>query len=162
MATIDQSKVPFPSRRQFRLYSFVCDLYAPARIAGRKSSIFESGPQKDIEAADGTYQYPPDFTGVHAFYEPTPEFTNVSPVGLNKEENIFTSDKWHLFDDQEINDQWLIVMRGSRVKHPLIGRGWIVQGNSEIITSSVRRPVRSAWVYAKLSPTSVIPVTPTL
>ena len=160
MATIDQSKVPFPSRRQFRLYSFVCELYRPVRLTNRKSSIFDNGTQTDIEAADGTYQYPPDYTGVKSFYEPTPEFTNISPVGLNKEENIFTSDKWHFFDDQEINDQWLIVMRGSRVKTSLIGRAWIVQGNSEIITSSIRRPVHAAWVYAKLSPSKVIPVPP--
>ena len=159
MPTIDQSRVPFPSRRQQWLYTFVCDLYRPGRLAPRTDSIFDRAGDTDIEAGGGQYDDPaaPDYTGVKCFYEPTPEFTNVSPLGLNKEENIFTSDKWHFFDSQEINDEWLIVMRGAAVPTSLIGRAWIVQGNSEIITSSLRRPVHAAWVYAKLSPTAVIP-----
>ena len=157
MPPVDQSRVPFPSERQERLYTFTCELYRPVRIQSRSASIFDTGSQPDIEAADGTYQYPPDYTGVKSYYEPTPEFTNASPLGLNKEENVFTSDKWHFFDTQEINDAWLIVMRGAAVPNSLIGRAWIVQGNSEIIASVSSRPVFAAWVYAKLSPSSVIP-----
>ena len=155
--TIDQQRVPFPSSRQRRLYSFRVSLYRPSAITGRAPSIFAPGGNADIEAADSKYAAAPDYINVPCLYEATPEFTNVSPLGLNKEENIFTSDKWHFLADQEISDDWLIVLTACRVKTSLIGRVWTVQGNSEIVTTGVRRPVHKQWVYAKLSPTGIIP-----
>lgn len=153
----NQKNVPFPSNRQRRLYSFRVSLYRPSALTGRPSSIFDTGGKTDIEAADSKYTDPPDYINVPCLYEATPEFTVVSPLGLNKEENIFTSDKWHFLADQDINDDWLIVLTACRVNTSLIGRVWTVQGNSEIVTTGVRRPVHKQWVYAKLSPTGIIP-----
>ena len=153
---INQQNVTFPSSRQRRLYTFRVSLYRPSTLTGRAPSIFDINTT-DIEAADNKYAGAPDYINVPCLYEATPEFTEVSPVGLNKEENIFTSDKWHFLADQEINDDWLIVLTACRVKTSLIGRVWTVQGNSEIVNTGARRPVNKQWVYAKLSPTRIIP-----
>ena len=127
-------------------------------------SLYEPKPlaavSGDFEAADESFLAVPSWTNVPAFYEPTPEFTNVNPIGLTKEENVFTSDKWWFLADQPLNDAWLIVLtayydrnyRGSGRQHPLAGRGWITQGNNTVIEQMNR-----SWIFSKLSPTSVIP-----
>ena len=147
MPTIDQSKVPFPSRRQIANYGFRCSLYRPAALAA-----------VNFEAEDAAFEPKPAYVNVASRLEPTPEYARVDPLGITKEDSVLVSDRWWFFSSQEIADGWLIVMTASAVQsHPYIGRAWVSQGNSEVISSSPRRPVYAQWVFAKLSPTDIIP-----
>ena len=144
----DLLTIPIPGIRHRILFAYRVSLYAPAGLAPLSG---------DEEAQDEAFETVPRYTNVPCYYQPTPEFTNVAPQGLNKEENVFTSDKWWFLGGQEVADGWLVVMTACRKPHSLIGRCWTTQGNSEVIAALGRRNVNSAWIYAKLSPTSLIP-----
>ena len=134
--------------RQQRFYQYRVSLYRPA---------VRSALPNDFEAQDEAFEPHSAYRNVPCYYQSTPEFTNVNPIGLTKEENIFTSDKWYFDAAQDINDSWLIVLTACDTKTSLIGRCWVVQGNSELNVGSASRPVNNLWVYAKMSPTNIIP-----
>ena len=136
------------NRNQRLIYIYRVSLYRPAVRAALPN---------DFEAQDEAYEPHSAYQNVLCYYQATPEFTNVNPIGLTKEENIFTSDKWYFDAAQDINDSWLIVLTACATKTSLVGRCWVVQGNSEINDGAASRPVNNLWVYAKLSPTNIIP-----
>lgn len=150
MPTIDQSSILIPRGRMRALYTFRASLYAPAANAAVSIG--------DEESRDAAFELSPRFTNVPGYYQPTPEMAEIAAQGLNKENSILVSDRWWFLLDQEINDSWLIVMTGCLVpNHPYIGRCWITQGNSEVIGGLPGCPANSVWVYAKISPTQIIP-----
>ena len=154
---VDQKNIFIPPGRLSRVLTFRCSLYRPTRLAARTSSIFDSGEPADTEGVGGGYAFPPDYTNVPCYLEATPELGEVTPLGINKEQGVFTSDRWWFLAEQEINDVWLIVMTASQSPSTYIGRAWITQGNTEILSSGPGRGVDSQWIFAKLSPTRLIP-----
>lgn len=133
-----------------RLASFmchICDLYRPSTIA----PLSGTG-----EMADAIFQPVAAYFGVTCHYEPTPEFDQPELQGLTKETNLLTSDKWHFFQDQEIADDWIIVLKTPG--HPLAYHAWITQGNTYSNASAPGRSTDSQWLFAKLTTTISIPI----
>jgi len=147
--TIDLSKHVPAGERQRILYTFRVSIYAPAALAAVSLS--------DEEAQDARFDPVPTYVGVPCLYEATPEMTTPDAIGLNKLENVFTSDKFYFEADVSLNDGYLIKMTSCQAPNSLVGRCWVTQGNSQINNTSTRRPVNNQWIYSKLSPTDLIP-----
>lgn len=129
------------------LLSDTCTLYRPSPIASTPGNF---------EAADASYVVAPTYTGIRCHYEPTPEFDEPENQGVTKQVNILTSDKFTFLSSQEVADQWLILL--TTPGHAYNGRIWVIQGNSFMNDSEPGRYTSSQWLYAKLSPTQLIPM----
>ena len=150
MTTINLSRHQPQTIRQRISYKFRVTIYAPSDLAAVSLS--------DEEAKDVAFASAPVYTGCPCFYRSTPEYARVDALALTKEDSVLVSDIFYFETNVNINDAYLIVITGAGVpNHPYLGRCWVTQGNTEVNMSSPSRPVSEQWVYAKLSPTDIIP-----